>query len=84
MLICAFDLNKEITRPPILAEIKKSDWAQLSESCYAIKSSETPLAAYNRLARFIDANDRLFVVYSDGSYWGYGPNAIHSMLLTAA
>ena len=38
--IVTYDLNKESKRPPIVEEVRKTDYARLSESSYAIDTNE--------------------------------------------
>lgn len=82
-LLVAYDLNREIVRPKILEEIKRTAWAMLSESSYAIQTWETPEQVFRRLERYLDGNDRLFVVELTGGYYGQGPAEVHNWMRAA-
>jgi hypothetical protein len=74
MLLIAYDLNKETTRPPIVEAIRKIGSAvKLSESAYAIETHQQPDIVYNEIKPLIDSNDHLYVIPLKGPYAGYGP-----------
>ena len=56
VLLITYDLNKEKNRPPIVRRIKGlgSSRVQLSESCYAISTSESPEDVYKYFQDMID------------------------------
>lgn len=71
--IVTYDLNNEVRRPPILDEIKKTDgWAMLSESSYAIYTSETVSEVYSRFEPMIDDDDSFYVITLRRPYTGRG------------
>lgn len=74
--IVAYDLNKEIKRPPIVAEVKKTPWARLSESSYAIKTAETVERVHARFRKHLDENDDFYVITLSRPWDGYGPKAV--------
>jgi len=78
--IVTYDLNKETKRPDILSDIKKTSWAKLSESSYAISTTETPTEVYNRLSKHIDNNDNLYVITLKKPYYGKGPKDVNDWL----
>ena len=78
--VVAYDLNKEIHRPNITAEIKKYEWRLLYESSYAIKTNETPTQVYNKLKPLIDANDNIYVISLRKPYMGFGPKDTNEWL----
>lgn len=78
--LVTYDLNKETNRPNILADIKSTDWAQLSESSYAISTSETVEAVFNRLSKHLDGNDNLYVIALKRPYFGQGADEVHKWL----
>lgn len=78
--IVTYDLNKETSRPNIVKEIKTTSWAKLSESSYAIETTETPESVYNRLAGFIDDNDNLYIISLRRPYFGQGPKDVNEWL----
>ncbi|MBC7279836.1 hypothetical protein [Hoeflea sp.] len=78
--IVTYDLNRETSRPPILKDIKEYPWAKLSESSYAIETSETPSQVFNRLKEHIDDNDNLYVITLKRPYAGRGPKEVNDWL----
>lgn len=80
VFIVAYDLNREVVRPNIVAEIKKKPWARLSESSYAIETSETAGQVFTRLRKFIDQNDNIYVIPLVGPYAGFGPKDVNDWL----
>ena len=55
-----YDLNQETKRPPIVEEIKKlGEWAKLSESSYAIATSQSVDPVFAKLKPLIDGNDQI-------------------------
>lgn len=78
--LVTYDLNKETTRPKIVDEVKKTSWAKLSESSYAIDSNETADQVYARFKKFIDSNDQLYVVGLHKPWNGFGPTVVNDWL----
>lgn len=78
--IVTYDLNKETKRPNILSDIKSTSWAKLSESSYAISTTETPTEVYNRLGEHIDSNDNLYIITLNKPYFGQGPQDVNDWL----
>lgn len=72
VLLVAYDLNKEVNRPPIVQDIKDlgNGWAKLSESAYVISTTLTPEQIYNKLSKHLDNNDELFVITQSRPWWG--------------
>lgn len=66
VLLVTYDLNKEQGKrtdyTELLSAIKKYAWARLSESSYAIETSETPKQIYDKLKPHTDPNDYLLVI----------------------
>jgi CRISPR/Cas system-associated endoribonuclease Cas2 len=80
VLVVTYDLNKEVKRPKIVAEVNKTDWARLSESSYAIDTTETPEEVYDRFKYLLDGNDNLYVITLKRPYFGQGPQDVNSWL----
>lgn len=79
--IVTYDLNKEVHRPNIVGEVKKSTaWAKLSESSYALSTTETPQAVYKRFEKYIDGNDTLYVITLSKPYYGQGSKEVNEWL----
>jgi len=76
LLLVSYDLNKEVKRPNIVAEVKKTDWARLSESSYVIDTSETPEQVHARFKKHLDSNDFFFVMRVTKPYTGWGPKDV--------
>lgn len=79
-LLVTYDLNRELLRPKILEEIKRTAWAKLSESSYAIKTYETPKEVYNRLKPYLDGNDNCYIITLTTPYYGQGPKDVNDWL----
>lgn len=71
--LVAYDLNKEIKRPNIVAEVRMTAWARLSESSYLIDTTETVEQVHARFKKHLDENDHFFVMTVAKTYSGYGP-----------
>lgn len=80
VLLVTYDLNKEIKRPKIVEAIKKYSWARLSESSYAIATTETPQTVYNKLTEFLDGDDQIYIINLRKPYWGFGPKDVNDWL----
>lgn len=79
--IVTYDLNKETVRPKITEEVKASPrWAMLSESSYAISTTETPDQVYSRFTKYLDGNDTLYVITLRRPYTGRGPKEVNDWL----
>lgn len=65
----------------ILEQIKASPgWAQLSESSYAISTSETVEQAYTRIHVKAEDNDTMYIVTLRKPWMGRGPKAVNDWL----
>ena len=79
--IVTYDLNKETKRPDILSDIKSyGSWAKLSESSYAIVTSSSPKAVYDKLSKHLDGNDNCYIISLSKPYWGQGPKDVNDWL----
>jgi len=54
-----------------LKTVKEYSWARLSESSYAVDTSETPKTIYEKLRPYMDENDYLMVMTLTTPYMGY-------------
>jgi hypothetical protein len=80
--LLTYDLNKEVTRPPIVKFIKDNyAWARLSESSYAIETDMSPEATYRIFSNFLDANDQLYVIQLSLPAEGQGASDVNQWLL---
>ena len=72
VFIVNYDLNKEVNRPHIVKKLKETypNWARLSESSYAIQTSQSAQQVYNTFAPLLDNNDQLYVITLSAPWWG--------------
>jgi CRISPR/Cas system-associated endoribonuclease Cas2 len=78
--LVTYDLNKETTRPKIVDEVRKTGYARLSESSYAIDTQETPQQVYNRFLKLLDNNDDFYVILLKRPYSGQGSQEVNDWL----
>lgn len=78
--IVTYDLNKETKRPPIVEEVRKTAWARLSESSYAISTTETPSEVYQRFKPLLDENDNFFVITLKKPFQSWAPKEVNDWL----
>lgn len=79
--IVTYDLNKETVRPKLLEDLKAAfNWAKLSESSYAVKTTKTAKGVYDTLSKHIDGNDNLYVISLKRPYYGQGPKDVNDWL----
>ncbi len=63
VLIITYDLNDPGQNyHDVLDFIKSYPWAKLSESSYAIETNKSPNTIFNRISKFLDKNDTLYVI----------------------
>lgn len=79
-LLITYDLNREVTRPPIVKAIKDKGGVKLSESSYAISTNSTPQQVHEWLKPMLDANDHIYVINLRKPYTGFGPTATNNWL----
>lgn len=80
--LVTYDLHKPGNNyEEVLEQIKKSSgWAMLSESSYAISTSETVEAAYKRIHAKMDENDTLYIISLRNPWTGRGPKKVNDWL----
>ena len=85
VLLVTYDLNKEGNSrsdyTEILKQIKRTAWAHLSDSSYAIETSETPQQVFKRLEPHLDPNDYLMVITLNRPWWGQHSREVLDWLL---
>jgi hypothetical protein len=80
-LLVTYDLKKPgQDYTDLLKEIKKFNWARLSESSYAVQTELTPQQLYDRLKPYLDSNDTIYVITLNKPYWGWGPKEVNDWL----
>lgn len=81
VLLVTYDLNSPgQKRERLLETIKQYPWAMLSESSYAIKTTNSPRSIYDSFAALLDSNDNLYVLTLTAPYWGRGPKDVNDWL----
>lgn len=82
VLLVAYDLNNEIHRPNITKKLKEGypSWAKLSESSYAISTSNTPAEVVEFLRPMIDKDDNIYVITLKRPHSGWGPKVVNEWL----
>jgi hypothetical protein len=82
VLLVTYDLKKPgQDYTDFLAIIRKYPYARLSESCYAIVTTEVPKDVYNKLYPHMDKNDQLYIITLQNPYWGLGPKEVNDWLI---
>jgi CRISPR/Cas system-associated endoribonuclease Cas2 len=76
ILLVAYDLTREVKRPNIVGEIRKTAWARLSESSYLIDTNESVEQVHARFRHHLDGDDDFFVMTVGKRYTGYGPKDV--------
>lgn len=80
-LLVTYDLNRPgKDYPDLLKAIKEYSWAKLSESSYAISTSNSTSDVFNQLRAFIDSNDNIYVINLKRPHAGFGPPAVNDWL----
>ena len=83
VFLITYDLNNEDSRPNITGDIKKfKSWAKLSESSYAVNTNLSAEAVYNRMKKFLDADDNLYVIGLRKPLVGQGSIKVNKWLET--
>ncbi|MBI5034515.1 MAG: hypothetical protein HZB51_28665 [Chloroflexi bacterium] len=81
VLLVTYDLKKPgQDYADFLKVIRDYPYARLSESSYAIATTESPTAVYNKLRPYQDDNDQLYIVNLKSPWMGYGPKKVNEWL----
>ena len=84
VLLLTYDLNKEGNSKVDYKEFYKIRntyaYARLSESSYALYTSETPQMVFTKLRPHMDANDHVYVINLKRPYTGFGPQEVNDWL----
>jgi len=81
ILLVTYDLNKPgQDYSDFLKIIKGYPYARLSESSYAIQTTETPIAVYNKLTPHMDKNDQVYLIILQKPFYGLGPKEVNDWL----
>jgi hypothetical protein len=80
--VVTYDLNDEDNRPNITKHLKDGygTWAKLSESSYAISTTDEPSTVYDYMLPMLDSNDALYVITLKRPYFGQGSEAVNDWL----
>ena len=60
--------------------VKSYDYTKLSESSYAIEATESVQTVYDKLIKFKDKDDNIYVVGLCAPHKGYGPKSTNQWL----
>lgn len=85
MLVAVYLVTYDLHNPgynydEILKEIRSGDWAMLSESSYAISTSETVWQAYERIHAKADESDTMYIVTLTAPWTGRGPKDVNDWM----
>lgn len=81
VLLVTYDLNSPGQKhAKMLKKIKEYPWARLSESSYAISTSQSVDQVYETMKTLADDNDNLYVITLHRPYKGYGPKGANKWL----
>lgn len=84
VLLFTYDLNKERQKKGDydgLYEVRNSyDYVKLSESSYALHTTNSPEFVYNQVKRYLDSNDTLYVINLRHPIAGQGEEAVNAWL----
>jgi len=81
VLLVTYDLKKPgQDYTDFLKVIRSYDYARLSESSYALNTTQSPSDVYNKLRPYMDANDHIYVINLKRPYSGYGPKEVNDWL----
>ena len=81
LLLVTYDLQKPVQDYSNFHKIIKIyPNVRLSESSYAIHTTESPSDVYNMLTPHMDQNDQLYIITLTKPYYGVGPKFINDWL----
>ena len=81
VLLITYDLNRPgQDYPGLLEEIRSTSWARLSESSYAVDTSESASAVYDRVRPHIDDGDNIFIITLSAPWRSWGPEDVNNWL----
>lgn len=70
--LITYDLNRTGQNyDGFMKVIKNYTWARLSESSYAVDTSDTPEMIYKKLEPYVDSNDYVVVITLEANWWAY-------------
>ena len=81
-LLVTYDLRKSGQDYSDFHKVIKSYgiWARLSESSYAVTTTDSATTVFNKLSGHMDGNDTLYVITLRSPYFGQGPKEVNSWL----
>ena len=81
VLLLTYDLNKKDRDYNKLYELRdKYARARLSESSYALDTTETPSQVYEKFRTVLDENDYLYIIPLRKPYMGFGLKEVNAWL----
>ncbi len=82
--LIAYDLNKpRQNHAKVLKKIKTYNWAELSESSYAVRTNEVPNTIVNKFEPLLDDNDSFLVLTLTQPYRGQADKDVVDWLQAA-
>lgn len=83
--LVTYDLRSETRRPPIVKELQARypSWCNLSESSYAISTTENVDQVYDFFRQFTDDDDYLLIIPLKQRYRGWARQEVHDWLNSA-
>lgn len=81
MRLVTYKPVNEANKKAIRNEIKAyKNWREIGESVYAVVTDESPKRIYARLKKFIDENDKLYIINLTQPAAGTGPDKTNDWL----
>ena len=86
ILLVTYDLNRNSEKfdgqnyAGVLKIIREYSNTRLSESSYAIDTTETPTSIYNKVKPALDKNDNLYVITLSKPDTGFGKKEVNNWL----
>jgi len=81
VLLVTYDLRKPgQDYDDLYKAIKSYPWARLSESSYAVDTTEPPDTLFRELRNHMDSNDQLYIINLTRPYSGFGPQDVNNWL----
>lgn len=79
MLVSYHTSNDNEHNPDLLDAIRHYPCAKLTDLSYAIGTSETPKEVFDKLSRYVEEKDALYVIPLKGPWVGQGPHYVNNL-----
>lgn len=70
----SYDLIKNKNYSALIEEIKRTNWAHILESTWAVETSESVEQLFTRLSATTDSDDRVFIVRLERNFTWWSKN----------